>query len=107
MSDTTPDMRRNLLCRLPDTAISVSSWLPHPCGGYYEIERWCYGPSGRIGYDMTGASSMSDFEAEKRAVRRAARAIHAVSELAFRPWRFILPEAQERFRAYAKAALDA
>jgi len=40
-------------------------------------------------------------------IERAARAIHAVSEIAFRPWEFILPEAKERFRAYAKAALNA
>lgn len=48
---------RDLLCLLPNTRISVGLWAPHPCGGYYEHERWCYGPHGRIGYDMTGAPS--------------------------------------------------
>lgn len=45
--------RSNLVCLLPDTSISVGVWAPHPCGGYYEYERWCYGPHGRIGYDVT------------------------------------------------------
>lgn len=41
---------RNLLCLLPDGHIEVGHWLPHPCGGYYEIERWVCGPGGRVGY---------------------------------------------------------
>jgi hypothetical protein len=45
---------RNLLCLLPDGHVSVGVWAPHPCGGYYEVERWCYGRAGRVGYDMTG-----------------------------------------------------
>lgn len=40
----------NHLCLLPDTAIKVSHWAPHPCGGWYEIGAWCWGPHGRVGY---------------------------------------------------------
>lgn len=43
---------RNLLCLLPDGCIEVGIWAPHPCGGLYAIERWCWGPAGRIGYSM-------------------------------------------------------
>lgn len=45
-----PDSRPNMVCLLPDTAIRVDVRHPHPCGGYYTIESWCYGPHGRIGY---------------------------------------------------------
>ncbi len=44
--------RRNLTCLLPDTRIGVVMMAPHPCGGYYLREAWCYGPQGRIGYWM-------------------------------------------------------
>lgn len=40
----------NLKCLLPDYCIAVTNWEAHPCGGYYCIESWCYGPHGRIGY---------------------------------------------------------
>ena len=43
----------NLMCLLPDHCIAVETWLPHPCGGYYCHEAWCYGPHGRIGYLLT------------------------------------------------------
>lgn len=40
---------RNLICELPDGHIEVSHWAPHPCGGYYEIERQVWGPRGFVG----------------------------------------------------------
>lgn len=45
-------MSRNLLCLLPDGHIEVGTWEPHPCGGYYEVERWVWGPAGRVGYSV-------------------------------------------------------
>jgi hypothetical protein len=40
----------NMTCLLPDYCMGVTMWEPHPCGGYYMVEAWCYGPHGRIGY---------------------------------------------------------
>lgn len=40
---------RNLLCLLPDGHIPVTVWHPHPCGGYYMVGAWCYGPDGCVG----------------------------------------------------------
>ena len=40
---------RNLRCLLPDGCLPVTLHDPHPCGGYYVIEAWVYGPHGRIG----------------------------------------------------------
>lgn len=40
----------NMTCLLPDYCIGVTMWHPHPCGGHYIHEAWCYGPHGRIGY---------------------------------------------------------
>lgn len=40
----------NLRCLLPAFCIGVRIYEPHPCGGYYVSEAWCYGPHGRIGY---------------------------------------------------------
>jgi len=45
----------NCTCLLPDYCIGASMWAPHPCGGYYKVEAWCYGPHGRIGYWITTA----------------------------------------------------
>jgi hypothetical protein len=41
-----------MTCLLPNTRIGVVIRHPHPCGGYYTVEAWCYGPAGRIGHWM-------------------------------------------------------
>jgi hypothetical protein len=41
---------RNLQCLLPDGHIPVVTWAPHPCGGWYVLEAWAYGPHGRVGW---------------------------------------------------------
>lgn len=46
---------RNLLCLLPDGHLPVAVWAPHPEGGWYVIEAWCYGPGGRTGQWMPSA----------------------------------------------------
>lgn len=46
-------MIRNLLCVLPDGHIVVGIYCPHPCGGVYCVESWCYRPRGRVGWHAT------------------------------------------------------
>lgn len=43
---------RNCVCLLPAWSFPVIYREPHPCGGYYTREVWCWGPGGRIGYWM-------------------------------------------------------
>lgn len=40
---------RNLRCLLPDGHIGVKVYAPHPCGGWYVIEAFAYGPKGQVG----------------------------------------------------------
>lgn len=41
---------RNYPCLLPDGHIVVRLYAPHPCGGLWMMEAWCWGPRGRVGY---------------------------------------------------------
>ncbi len=43
---------RNLRALLPDGYIQVDYWAPHPCGGYYLAESWCWNSQGRFAYCM-------------------------------------------------------
>lgn len=46
------NFKPNYLCLLPNTALRVTTWEPHPCGGYYISDDMLYGPHGSVGRYM-------------------------------------------------------